>query len=327
MLTPYFSDDRSQPNLLPAAPKPRDLVWVDLLKASDAEVQTAEQALKVSLPSLASLREIEHSSRMRWEGDAMVLSLPLPIAATGGKELSPVGFVLRDDVLVTIRVDADKAFDQFVEGLRKGVPADRSPSSIMVGLFEVIVDALADRLEQSGASLDRFADDIFHAETRGGAQRSSKMNNNALRELLRQIGGLGQVLGKLQASLLTAGRIVPFVETGAKQWLKEGAGNRLATVKADIASLNEYQAHLSEKVQFLLDAALGLINMDQNESFKVLTIVSVVGIPPTLIASIYGMNFHNMPELGWTLGYPYGLTVIVLSALIPLVWFKLRGWF
>jgi magnesium transporter len=91
--------------------------------------------------------------------------------------------------------------------------------------------------------------------------------------------------------------------------------------------LNEYESHLSDKVQFLVDATLGLINMEQNDLFRLLTIVSVVGIPPTLVASMYGMNFHNMPELSWAYGYQYGLTLIALSAAIPLIWFKIKRWF
>jgi magnesium transporter len=102
---------------------------------------------------------------------------------------------------------------------------------------------------------------------------------------------------------------------------------RLAAISRDIASLNDYEVHLSNKVQFLLDAILGFISIAQNDIFKVLTIVSVVGIPPTLVAGIYGMNFKSMPELGWDWGYGYGLAMIVLSGLIPLLWFKWRRWF
>ena len=187
----------------------------------------------------------------------------------------------------------------------------------MVGLFEVIVDTLADRLEDVGSALDRFAGEVFRAEepARPG-QKPTKIDNSALRAMLRKIGALGQALGKLRASLLTAGRIVPFVQGEVKDWLETTTADRLGTVRADLASLDEYETHLSDKVQFLLDAALGLINMDQNDSFKVLTVVSVVGIPPTLVASIYGMNFHYMPELNWPLGYAYGLALIILSAVI-----------
>jgi len=104
-------------------------------------------------------------------------------------------------------------------------------------------------------------------------------------------------------------------------WIVPEFESRLGAVCKDIASLNDYEAHLSTKVQFLLDAVLGFITIEQNDLFKVLTIVSVVGIPPTLMAGIYGMNFKFMPELNWAWGYPFGLAIIALSALIPVVWF------
>jgi magnesium transporter len=94
-----------------------------------------------------------------------------------------------------------------------------------------------------------------------------------------------------------------------------------------VVSLSDYETHLSDKVQFVLDAVLGYISIEQNDLFKVLTIVSVVGVPPTLLAGIWGMNFKNMPELSWAWGYPLSWLAIVLSAILPLVWFKRRGWF
>ena len=108
--------------------------------------------------------------------------------------------------------------------------------------------------------------------------------------------------------------------------LRSATEDRLKAVRQDIASLNDYEAHLANKVQFLLDAVLGFITISQNDIFKVLTIVSVVGIPPTLIASMYGMNFHFMPEYSWNLGYEYVLGLIAASIILPVAWFKWRGW-
>ena len=122
------------------------------------------------------------------------------------------------------------------------------------------------------------------------------------------------------------GRVVPYVSTLAADWLPPEVKPRLDTVRQDVLSLGDYDAHIVNKVQLLLDATLGLINVEQNNIIKVLTIVSVVGIPPTLIASMYGMNFKGMPEYDWSWGYPYGLAMIALSAILPLVWFKWRGW-
>lgn len=305
----------------------RHVVWIDVLRGTDAELAEVHETTGLPVPSLASLSEIEHSSRMRREGDAVVLSLPLPRTGAHGPTLLPVGFVLSKDLLLTIRFDAEAIFDDFIVGLAAGTPADVGASSVMTGLFEAIVDAMADRLEDIGARLDVMAGQVLTRGTIAKPVGPNKVEDVPLRQLLQEVGKVGQVLGKLRASLLTAGRIVPYVEAEASAWLQEGTDHRIRTVRADIASLDEYETHLSDKVQFLLDAALGLINMEQNDIFKVLTIVSVVGIPPTLVASIYGMNFHNMPELSWTFGYPYGLAMIAISAIIPLIWFKVKGWF
>jgi len=144
--------------------------------------------------------------------------------------------------------------------------------------------------------------------------------------VLRRVGRCGDLASKIRDSLLGIGRIVPYVTGMAADWLPGEVKPHLRTLHQDIVSLTDYDHHLTNKVQLLLDATLGLINTEQNNIIKVLTVVSVVGVPPTLVASMYGMNFHVMPELSWSWGYPYGLALIVLSAVGPLVWFKLRGW-
>jgi magnesium transporter len=304
-----------------------DAVWIDVVDATADERAEVEKATGLRVPSLVSLSEIEHSSRMRREGEAIVMSLPLPRPSPQGTRLLPVGFVLAKDLLLTVRFDADALFDDFATSFAKGAPADASAPSIMIGIFEAIVDAMADRLEEVGGKLDVMAGQVLGANGTAASPGPMRARDNSLRQLLQEIGKAGQMLGKLRATLLTGGRIVHYVEAEGAAWLKDGTRKRVSTVKADIASLDEYETHLADKVQFLLDATLGLINMQQNDLFKVLTIVSVIGIPPTLIASIYGMNFHDMPELSWTFGYPYGLAMIALSAAIPLIWFKVRGWF
>ena len=137
---------------------------------------------------------------------------------------------------------------------------------------------------------------------------------------------MGDHASKIRDGLLGVGRIVPFVAEKAENWMLDNTHPRFATLQRDIASLKDYDEHLSNKVQFLLDASLGFINMEQNDTFKILTVVSVVGIPPTLLAGIYGMNFKNMPELSWAWGYAYGWAVIIVSALSPLIWFRLIRW-
>jgi magnesium transporter len=140
------------------------------------------------------------------------------------------------------------------------------------------------------------------------------------------VGRAGDAIGNLRDTLLGMGRIVAYVLQIAEGWTPAELKVRLLTIKQDIASLNDYDQQLTTKTSFLLDATLGYINIEQNNGVKVLTVVSVVGIPPTLIASMYGMNFKHMPELDWVYGYQYGLTLIALSIIVPLVWFKIKGW-
>jgi magnesium transporter len=137
---------------------------------------------------------------------------------------------------------------------------------------------------------------------------------------------VGERASRIRDILLGLQRIVPFVAGPVRTWIPQEAQDHLKTAQTDIVSLTDYETHLSNKVQFLLDAVLGLINTKQNDIFTVLTVVSVVGIPPTLVASIYGMKFKNMPELSWAWGYQWGLFLIVLSTIVPILWFKWRGW-
>jgi magnesium transporter len=191
-------------------------------------------------------------------------------------------------------------------------------------LLEAMVDRGADVLETLGAELTKVSRSVF----RGDPSRPRHFaRSNALRRALTTVGVTGDRLALTRDALLGIGRVAPFVLSLRKNWIIPEFEARLEAVVKDVASLNDYEAHLSNKVQFLLDAILGFITMQQNDLFKVLTIVSVVGIPPTLVAGIYGMNFKYMPELNWMAGYPFGLAMIVLSAIIPIVWFKRRGWF
>jgi magnesium transporter len=238
--------------------------------------------------------------------------------------LSPVGFVLTQRVLVTVRFAAFPAFDVVAERVSKNETV-QSPVAVFMALLETMVDRGADALERLGAELDKVSRSVF----RGDPSRPKHVarSNTALRRALTSVGSTGDRLTLTRDALLGIGRISPFVLSLRKSWIVPEFEARLDAMIKDVASLNDYEGHLSNKVQFLLDAILGLISIQQNDIFKVLTIVSVVGIPPTLVAGIYGMNFKYMPELNWIAGYPFGLAVIALSAIIPVLWFKWRGWF
>jgi|SRR5579859_2430853 len=308
-----------------AAPAlPPGVVWVDLLNSTAAEVAFIERATGLHVPSLLELNEIESSSRLRLQDGALYLSTPIVFHADPDQPFTTsVGFVLRRDLLITVRFVELKSFSAFAESIEKPGALRGSAAGAFVGLLETIVDRMADGLESVGAELDTVSKRIFRENV---TPRPPARADADLRATLRKVGHIGDLTSKIRDSLLGLGRMAPYVTTHGADWLPPEVRPDLETVRQDILSLTEYDAQLTNNVQLLLDATLGLINVEQNNIIKVLTIVSVVGVPPTLIASMYGMNFRHMPELDWAWGYPYGLALIAASAILPLAWFKLRGW-
>jgi magnesium transporter len=299
---------------------PADAVWLDLLDPTEEERRSAEQASGMRLPTQNEILEIESSSRLRQEGEGIYLSMPVTAPhADGSRTLTALGLVLCPKYLLTLRYAELPVFDAFANS--RSLP--HGGAGMFVGLLEALVDRLADVLEHVSADLDALSRRIFHTD---GQHSKPRREDVLLRATLRRIGLAGDLVSNLRASLLGIGRIVPYVSETAAAWLPAELKPRLASLKQDILSLADFDSQLMSKVQFLLDATLGFLNIEQNNGLKVLTIVSVVGIPPTLIASMYGMNFKYMPELQWAWGYPYGLTMIALSIVLPLVWFRVKGW-
>jgi magnesium transporter len=302
----------------------RQVSWLDLLDPTEDEKVSVESKYGFKLPSREELSEVESSSRIAEENGVLFLSIPLVSHGRGVDEpLSPIGFVLSKDVLVTIRYMQLRSFDTVAAKLSK---ADARASSVDVfaALVDEMVDFNADWLEDIAAELDALSRSVFlRSRTR---RRHLTRSNDALHRTLIEVGNAGERLSRIRGSLLGLQRIVPFVAEPERDWVPNTTRMRLKSAQTDLLSLTDYETHLSDKVQFLLDAVLGFITTKQNDIFTVLTIVSVIGIPPTLVAGIYGMNFKNMPELEWAWGYQFGLVLIVLSAILPLLWFKWRGW-
>ncbi|MBC7636912.1 MAG: magnesium transporter CorA family protein [Acetobacteraceae bacterium] len=302
---------------------PGGAVWIDLLDGTPEEISWVEQHSGFHIPDRAELSEIESSSRLRTEANALYLTTPVVFRDGAGMSItSPLGFVLSKSRLITVRFEPLTAFKTFAAVWSKPDAQDRGSQTAFVGVMDAIVDRIADVLEMVGSELDDVSHHVFSVH-KGGPPAREDAN---LRAILRQIGRCGDIASKIRDSLLGVARIVPYVLGQSAEALPPALRLRLETQRADISSLNDYNMHLTNKVQLLLDATLGLINIEQNNIIKVLTVVSVVGVPPTLVASMYGMNFHDMPELSWTWGYQYGLALIVLSAVCPIIWFKLRGW-
>jgi magnesium transporter len=301
-----------------------DTVWIDLFNPSAAEVERIAQQYDLKVPARAELDEIESSSRLRLDHGALYLSMPITVYSEGGEPFpAPIGFILSPKILVTIRYSEPRGFGAARSQLAKQGAATGS-TAVFAAVLEALIDTGADLLEKMGADLAGISKRVFRPKAEN--LHRVAQTNRELRAMLTQVGITGEHLSYTRETILGLQRIIGFTCDSACDWVRPEIQTRLKTARNDLTSLADFEAHLSGKVQFLLDAILGFINTEQNDIFKVLTIVSVVGIPPTLIASMYGMNFHNMPEYAWTWGYQYVLCLIALSIILPIVWFKWRGW-
>jgi magnesium transporter len=299
-------------------------VWIDLLQPTPEERERIASEFGLHVPSHEALQEIESSSRLRAEGQVLTMSMPLVVPEEKPDPVpAPLGLILSPTLLVSVRFTDVHGFAEVRARLEK-TAAPTDSTAAFATLIEGMVDYRADLLESISANVASISKRVFARHTPAGRRRVGL--DNALREMLAAVGAAGESLSEIRESLLGLQRVVGFTCEMAHDWVRPEIRARLATARADLASLSDYETHLWGKIQFLLDAILGFINTDQNDIFKVLTIVSVVGVPPTLIASMYGMNFHNMPELSWRYGYQYGLVLILLSIILPILWFKWRRW-
>jgi magnesium transporter len=301
------------------------LVWVDLFNPTNEEIGKACTDYMLDIPPREQLEEIEFSSRLQYEDEAFTISVPVtPHNKNGGEDVTtPLGFVLTKDLLVTIRFAQLHTFEAITQRVKR---RPRTAPDIFMVITEALVDYNADRLEELRAEALKISQRIFHKEMQDWQRNKVARVNRMLRNTLVEIGDMGERLSHIRDTLLVLQRAIPFVGEHGDGWLENLVKARLKTAGADVQSLNDYVVHLTDKLQFLLDADLGFIATEQNDLFKVLTIASVVGIPPVLVAGIYGMNFHYMPELSWPDGYAFGLAMIVLSGVLPLLWFKWKGW-
>ena len=299
-------------------------VWIDLVGAGEAETQVVEDHTGFDLPNRAELSQIEPSSRLSFVDGVLHLAAPvIAKAETDHPKLSHIGFILTPQLLVSVRYEPSKAFKTVAETVGPQC-GHLSSTEIFIALMEAFVAGQADLLEAARAHLDEISHRVFREPVHD--RRKIKRSNQVMREKLQALGKIGERTSIIRESLLGMDRAAGFALEAAKDWFTPETTRRLKAVRDDLGSLAMFEEHLLGKVQFLLDAVLGFISIEQNDIFKVLTVASVVGIFPTLVAGWYGMNFTGMPELHWAWGYPFGIGMIVLSTIVPLLWFKWRGW-
>lgn len=305
-----------------AAPHP-GAVWIDLVTPDKGEVDLVQELTGLALPTRDELASLEQSARMSFDHDCLRLAAPVIAEAdTDHPRLSQIGLIVTPSQLVSVHFEKLKMFETMSAKYESAPPA--TSVAVFAALMEGYVARLADLLEEARARLDQISHRVFSRSAE--SPRRAMQTSAAMRERLQFLGRMGERISLIRESLLGVDRIISFSLESAKDWFAPELTSRLRTAHADIEELDQFEEHLLGKVQFLLDAVLGFISIEQNDIFKVLTIASVVGIFPTLVAGWYGMNFQNMPEYHWPWGYQFGIGVIVLSTIAPLAWFKWRGW-
>jgi len=301
---------------------PENAVWIDLVKPTAAEDKAVERLAGIAVPTREDMQEIEISSRLYIENGARYMTATLMCAAdTQNPRTTAVTFILASHRLVTVRYDDPKPFVLVENKLGRSCSAGITGEMVLMELLDAVIDRCADILERIGADVDQVSHDIFEPDTErhGNAKRYS--------QFLIAIGRKGDLTSKVRESLVSIGRVVTFVAAAVDgvKWSKD-MREQLKTMQRDVTSLTDHASYLSNKITFVLDAMLGVVNLEQNNIIKLFSVMAVVLMPPTLIASIYGMNFKIMPELEWQHGYPIALLMMVLAAVLPYVFFTWKKW-
>jgi magnesium transporter len=325
MLNVFVADPRGCLMKVEAPPDralPTETIWIDLVSPSPDEERQVEALLGVEVPTREEMQEIEVSSRLYQENGALYMTATVVSKAdTRHPEATAVSFILAGSRLVTVRYAEPQSFELFASRCQRSPGPYARGDGVLTGLLDALIDRVADVLERIGLEVDGISHEVFE-------HPATPRKTGDFQEILRALGHRGDLTSKVRESLVGIGRLLMFFgqasEANAK--LAKDLRARLRTMSRDVRSLTEHASFLSGKINFLLDATLGMINIEQNAIIKIFSVVAVVFLPPTLIASIYGMNFEIMPELHWAIGYPLALALMLGSAIAPYLYFKRRGW-
>ena len=303
----------------PGAPLPEHAVWIDLVAPTVQEDRMVEQYLGIAVPTREEMQEIEVSSRLYLENGARYMTATLMCRSeTATPKTTPVTFILSGHRLATVRYDDPRPFTIVENKLARACSPKVNGDTVMMDLLDAVIDRSADILERVGAEIDQVSHTIFEPE----ADEPPSYN-----DVLKALGRKGDLTSKVRESLVSIGRLLLFLANEAEtmKWAKD-ARMQVQSMQRDVVSLTDHASYISNKVTFLLDAMLGVVNIQQNAIIKIFSVAAVVLMPPTLVASIYGMNFKHMPELDWEYGYPLAIGVMILAAVLPYMYFKWKKW-
>jgi magnesium transporter len=302
---------------------PADAVWIDLDHPTHEEETLVETELDIDIPTREEMQEIEDTSRLYHEKNALFMTVSVISRFESDKpEICPITFILVGDRLVTLRYAEPKSFMTFLSHAERHPSVCATGPAALGGLLEAIVDRIADILELVGRDLDDVSMAIFDREA-GGKGRLSGFD---FQDLLRRVGRNQGRTAKVRDSLVSLSRLLSFLALPREEQHHKALHDHVESLARDVSSLTQHGSSITTMINFQLDALLGMINVEQNGIIKIFSVASVALMPPTLIASIYGMNFKAMPELDWSIGYPAALCLMVVSAIVPYLYFKRRGW-
>ncbi|CAN1491444.1 CorA Mg2+ and Co2+ transporters [Rhabdaerophilaceae bacterium] len=297
-------------------------VWIDVLNPTPAEEAQVEQLLAIDIPTREETKNLEPSEVLYVENGARYMSAQILCQSESDTpKLAAVSFILKDHHLVTVRYDQPRSFQMFANRVARPGACLPDGENMLISLFETVVDRAAELLRASGERIDVASLEVFAGDDQGGA------NTQLFRRILRTMGLEGIRISKVRESLVSIERMLLFLtaNTGGTT-LPESLREEVRTTLRDFQSLEDHATFLSAKIQFLIDATLGLVSLEQNKIIKIFSVAAVIFLPPTLIASIYGMNFKAMPELEWSFGYPMAIGLMLLSVTATYSFFKMKRW-
>jgi magnesium transporter len=315
MISKYIFDGTRLRPCLPDEPP----VWIDLLRPDEDEIAEIDKTFALNLPTLEEMREIEISSRLYEEDDSHYMTFMYISDALGEQpKETPFTFMLKDNLLVTIRYKDMRVISSFIERAgRQGLASRKYSTDLMVLILENIIDLCSDALEKGHTDIEAESLKTF----------DSNNPNKNYQQSLEQIARIGDLNSKMRESLVSLNRLSIYLTHAVKHMkVSKETVTKLEAHLADVQSLLDHTGFVSNKISFMLDATLGFVNIEQNAIIKIFSVAAVIFLPPTLVASIYGMNFRHMPELEWEGGYPVAIALMIISAILPCWYFKRRKW-
>lgn len=297
------------------------VAYIDLLSPTTEEEEWVETYTGVSIPSLSEMQEIEPSNRLYIEGDTVYLTATLVVNSSSIEPHTDAAtFILTPQMLISVRYSEPQSFALFFSRLTRFKKEQRQPVEILLDFLEASIDRLADILELISHHLDDYSQQIFRPTL------EAFISEPDYKRMLQNIGSNGDLGAKVRESLISFERLTSYLSQYSQQKGLNIPQESLYLIRRDIDALKDFTTFIANKASFLLSSTLGMVNIEQNNIIKIFSVAAVIFLPPTLIASIYGMNFSHIPELDWHLGYPISLGLMVFSAWMPYRFFKKKKW-